>query len=40
MRDTASGRFFQLAVLAAAALTPIGLAAFLKIGGETNVGHA
>jgi len=39
-RDTASGRFLQLAALAAAALTPIGLAAFLKIGGDTNVLHA
>lgn len=39
-RDTVSGRFFQLAVLAAAALTPIGFTAFLKIGGDTNAFHA
>ena len=39
-RDTPGGSFFQLAVLAAGALTPIGLAAFLKIGGDTNVLHA
>jgi hypothetical protein len=39
-RDTVSGRFLQLTSLAAAFLTPLGVAAFLKIGGDTNALHA
>jgi hypothetical protein len=39
-RDRESGRFFQVSVLAAAAMLPVGLTAFFKIGGDTNVLHS
>ncbi len=39
-RDSESGRFFQIAVLAAAAMLPVGLVAFFKIGGDTNLLHS
>jgi hypothetical protein len=38
-RETQTGRFFHLAALAAVAMLPVGLAAFFKIGGDTNVLH-
>jgi hypothetical protein len=39
-RACESGRFFQLAVLASGAMLPIGLAGFVKFGGDTNVIHS
>ncbi len=39
-RATESGRFFHLAAWAAAAMLPVGLAAYLKIGGDTNLLHS
>jgi hypothetical protein len=39
-RDRESGRFFQLVVFAYLAMLPVGLAAFLKIGGDTNLLHS
>lgn len=39
-REAESGRFFQLTVLAAAAMLPVGLAAYFKIGGDTNLLHS
>ena len=39
-RDTESGRYLQLSTLAAAALLPVGLAGFFKIGGDTNLLHS
>jgi hypothetical protein len=38
-REAASGRFFQVCVWMAAAVLPVGLAAYFKIGGDTNVVH-
>lgn len=38
--ETESGRFFQLTVLAYVAMLPVGMAAFLKIGGDTNLFHS
>lgn len=39
-RTQESGRFFQFTVLAYVALLPLGLAAFFKIGGDTNTLHS
>ncbi len=39
-RDSESGRFFLITVLAFAVMLPVGFAAFLKIGGDTNVFHS
>jgi hypothetical protein len=39
-RDAESGRFFRCAVLAFAAMIPIGIASLLKFGGNRNVLHA
>lgn len=39
-RQSEHGRFFQLTVLAAVAMLPIGLLAFFKIGGDTNLLHS
>jgi hypothetical protein len=39
-RESQSGRFFQLTVLAYGAMLPVGLAAYLKIGGDTNLLHS
>ncbi len=39
-RALESGRFFLITTLAAAAMLPIGLAALLKVGGDTNVLHS
>lgn len=39
-KEREQGRFFQIAVLAAAAMLPIGLVAFFKIGGDTNSLHS
>jgi hypothetical protein len=39
-RSTASGRFFQLTVLAFLTQLPVGLVAYLKIGGDTNLLHS
>jgi len=39
-RAVESGRFFHLSVLAYAAMLPMGLAAFLKIGGDINALHS
>jgi hypothetical protein len=39
-RDQESGRFFQLTVLAAATMLPVGLAALFKIGGALNSLHS
>lgn len=38
-KEREHGRFFQIAVLAAVAMLPIGLVAFFKIGGDTNSLH-
>jgi hypothetical protein len=38
-RDVPSGRFLQASVWMAAAMLPVGLAAYFKIGGDTNVVH-
>lgn len=39
-REKESGRFFQVATLAAAVMLPIGLIGFFKIGGDTNLLHS
>ena len=39
-RESESGRFFQLTVLAFLAMLPVGLAGFFKIGGDTNLLHS
>ncbi len=39
-RGKESGRFFQVATLAAAVMLPIGLIGFFKIGGDTNLLHS
>jgi hypothetical protein len=39
-RDRESGRFFQIAVLASAAMLPAGVTAFFKIGGSSNSLHS
>jgi hypothetical protein len=39
-RNSESSRFFLITVLAFFAMLPVGLAAFLKIGGDTNVFHS
>ncbi len=39
-RSRESGRFFQFTVLAYFAMLPLGLAAFFKIGGDTNTIHS
>ena len=39
-RDTESGRYLQVSTLAAAAMLPVGLAGFFKIGGDTNLLHS
>lgn len=38
-RDVPSGRFLHVSVWMAAAMLPVGLAAYFKIGGDTNVVH-
>ena len=39
-RERESGRFFQLGALAYSAMLPIGLFAFFKVGGDTNLLHS
>ncbi|MEO5959673.1 MAG: hypothetical protein ABIZ49_08665, partial [Opitutaceae bacterium] len=39
-REREGGRFFQLGALAFLAMLPVGLAAFFKIGGDTNLLHS
>jgi len=39
-RDRESGRLFQLGALAYLAMLPIGLVAFFKVGGDTNLLHS
>jgi len=39
-RGSPSGRFFQLAVLAFITMLPVGMAGYLKIGGDTNLFHS
>lgn len=39
-RNSESGRFFLITVLAFAFMLPVGFAAFLKIGGDTNLFHS
>lgn len=39
-RNGQAGRFFQISVLAAGAMLPIGLLGFFKIGGDTNLLHS
>lgn len=39
-REQESGRLFQLCVLAAAAMLPVGLAGYFKIGGDLNLLHS
>ena len=39
-RETESGRFLQVSALAAAAMLPVGLAGYFKIGGDINLLHS
>lgn len=39
-RETESGRFLQVGVLVAAAMLPVGLAGYFKIGGDINLLHS
>ena len=39
-RNSESGRFFLITVLAFAVMLPVGFAAFFKIGGDTNLFHS
>lgn len=39
-RESASGRFFQITAFAFITMLPIGLAAYFKIGGDTNLLHS
>lgn len=39
-RDSESGRFLQITVLAALAMLPVGVAGLFKIGGDTNMVHS
>jgi hypothetical protein len=40
VRNSESGRFFLITVLAFVVMLPVGFAAFLKIGGDTNLFHS
>jgi hypothetical protein len=39
-RETENGRFFLLTIIAYFAMLPIGLAAYFKVGGDTNLLHS